>query len=144
MDESLDCALSFFIKSGIPIVVSAKHHILLEMWARMDSGQLFSVFNEWMKRLEYVIEPGGECDTKCKHFTLLDCLFAKIERGSTIFSAPDIPNEELGLQKIHQELVTILGADAYGGSQIKILLQKFRPGDLSFKDAPPIERPPLI
>jgi histone-lysine N-methyltransferase SETMAR len=33
---------------------------LLEMWARMDSGQLFSVFNKWMKRLEYVIKPGGE------------------------------------------------------------------------------------
>jgi hypothetical protein len=32
---------------------------LLEMWARMDSGQLFSVFNEWMKRLEHVIESGG-------------------------------------------------------------------------------------
>jgi hypothetical protein len=30
------------------------------MWARMDSGQLFSVFNEWMKRLEYVIESGRE------------------------------------------------------------------------------------
>jgi hypothetical protein len=30
------------------------------MWAKMDSGQLFSVFNEWMKRLEYVIKPGGE------------------------------------------------------------------------------------
>jgi hypothetical protein len=26
----------------------------LEIWARMDSGQLFSVFIEWMKRLEYV------------------------------------------------------------------------------------------
>jgi hypothetical protein len=25
-DESLDCALSFFIKSGIPIVASANHH----------------------------------------------------------------------------------------------------------------------
>jgi hypothetical protein len=34
------------------------------MWARMDSGQLFSVFNERMKRLEYVIESGGEYDTK--------------------------------------------------------------------------------
>jgi hypothetical protein len=33
---------------------------LLEMWARMDSGQLFGIFNEWMKRLEYVIESGGE------------------------------------------------------------------------------------
>jgi hypothetical protein len=30
----------------------------------MDSGQLFSVFNEWMKRLEYVIESGGEYYTK--------------------------------------------------------------------------------
>jgi hypothetical protein len=29
---------------------------LLEIWARMDSGQLFSVFNEWMKMFEYVIE----------------------------------------------------------------------------------------
>jgi hypothetical protein len=32
----------------------------LEMWARLDSGQLFSAFNEWMKRFEYVIESGGE------------------------------------------------------------------------------------
>jgi hypothetical protein len=37
---------------------------LLEMWARIDSGQLFSVFNEWMKRLEYVIESGAEYYTK--------------------------------------------------------------------------------
>jgi hypothetical protein len=37
---------------------------LLEMWARMDSGQLCSVFNEWMKRLESVIESGGEYYTK--------------------------------------------------------------------------------
>jgi hypothetical protein len=37
---------------------------LLEMWARMNSGQLFSVFNEWMKRLEYGIESGGEYYTK--------------------------------------------------------------------------------
>jgi hypothetical protein len=63
-DESLDCVLSFFIKSGIPIVASASHHILLERWARMDIGQLFSVFNEWMKRLEYVIESRGEYGTK--------------------------------------------------------------------------------
>jgi hypothetical protein len=26
----------------------------------MDSGQLFRVFNKWMKRLEYVIESGEE------------------------------------------------------------------------------------
>jgi hypothetical protein len=37
---------------------------LLEMWGRMDSDQLFSVFDEWMKRLEYVIESGGEYQTK--------------------------------------------------------------------------------
>jgi hypothetical protein len=37
---------------------------LLEMWARMDSGQLFSIFSEWMKRLEYVIESGGWQYTK--------------------------------------------------------------------------------
>jgi hypothetical protein len=63
-NESLKCALSFFIKSGTPIVASANHHILLEMWAIMDSGQLFSVFNEWMKKLEYGIESGGEYYTK--------------------------------------------------------------------------------
>jgi hypothetical protein len=33
---------------------------VLEVWAGMDSDQLFSIFNEWMKRLEYVIESGGE------------------------------------------------------------------------------------
>jgi hypothetical protein len=33
---------------------------LLETWARMDSGQRFSVFNERMKKLEYVSELGGE------------------------------------------------------------------------------------
>jgi hypothetical protein len=32
----------------------------LEMWARMDFGPLFSVFNEWMKRLEYVLKSEGE------------------------------------------------------------------------------------
>jgi hypothetical protein len=37
---------------------------MFEMWARMDSGQLFSVFNEWIKRLESVIESGGEDYTK--------------------------------------------------------------------------------
>jgi hypothetical protein len=37
---------------------------LLEMWARLDSGQLFSIFDEWTKRFEYVIESGGEYCTK--------------------------------------------------------------------------------
>jgi hypothetical protein len=63
-DESLECALSLFIKSGIPIVASANDDILLEMEAGMDSRQLLSVFNEWMKRLEYDIESGGEYYTK--------------------------------------------------------------------------------
>jgi hypothetical protein len=71
-DEFFDCALLFFIKSGIPIIASANHHILLEMWAGMDSGQLFSAFNEWMKRLEYVIESGGEYYTK--KTLCFDCL----------------------------------------------------------------------
>jgi hypothetical protein len=46
-------------------------------------------------------------------------------------------------KKVYQEFVATLGADAYGRSQIKIWLQKFRNGDLSCKDAPPTERPPL-
>jgi hypothetical protein len=58
---------------------------LREMWARRDSGQLFSVFNEWMKRLEYVIESGGEYYTKEKRFDLIACLFTKFERRSTTF-----------------------------------------------------------
>jgi hypothetical protein len=37
---------------------------LLEMEPRMDSGQLFNAFNEWMKRREYVIESGGEYYTQ--------------------------------------------------------------------------------
>jgi hypothetical protein len=37
---------------------------LLEIWARADFGQLFSVFNEWLKRVEYVIKSGGEYYTK--------------------------------------------------------------------------------
>jgi hypothetical protein len=70
---------------------------LLEMWARMDSGQLFSVFNEWMKRPEYVIESGGECHTKQKRFALIACLFAKIERRSTTFQPSYILNGGLAI-----------------------------------------------
>jgi hypothetical protein len=70
-DEFLDCARSFFIKSRIPIVASANHHMLLEMWARMHSGQLFSIFNEWMKRLEYVTESGGYHYTEEKRFAFI-------------------------------------------------------------------------
>jgi hypothetical protein len=55
------------------------------MRARMDSGQLFSVFNKWMKRLDYVIESGGGYYIKRKSFALIACLFAKIERRSVTF-----------------------------------------------------------
>jgi hypothetical protein len=89
-DESLDCALSFFIKSGIPVIASANRHILLEMWARMDSCQLFSVFNEWMKKLEYVIESGGEYYTQ-KRFALITYPFTKIESGQLLFNHPVLP-----------------------------------------------------
>jgi hypothetical protein len=33
---------------------------LLDLWAGMDSGPLFSVFNKWMNRLGYVTESEGE------------------------------------------------------------------------------------
>jgi hypothetical protein len=36
----------------------------LEVWVRMDSGQLFSIFNEWIERLECIIESGEEYDTE--------------------------------------------------------------------------------
>jgi hypothetical protein len=49
-----------------------------------------------------------------------------------------------GSKTIHQELVTTLGADAHGRSQIKIWLQKVRNGDLSWTDTPRTGRPPLI
>jgi hypothetical protein len=39
----------------------------------MDSGQLSSVFDEWMKRIEYVIELGGEYYIKEKELCF-DCL----------------------------------------------------------------------
>jgi hypothetical protein len=37
---------------------------LLEMWTRMDSGQLFIKFNEWVKRLEYLIESRAQYYTQ--------------------------------------------------------------------------------
>jgi hypothetical protein len=64
----------------------AVNTFLLEMCARMDSGQLFSVSNEWMNRPEYVIESRGEYYTEYKRFALIACLFAKIGSGSTTFS----------------------------------------------------------
>jgi hypothetical protein len=45
-------------------------------------------------------------------------------------------------KKIHQELVTAVGADAYGRSQVKIWVQKFGNGNLSFKEAPRTRRRP--
>jgi hypothetical protein len=52
-------------------------------------------------------------------------------------------DEELVLKKIHQELVTILGTDVCGWSQIKIWLQKVTNGNWSCKDAPRTGLPPL-
>jgi transposase len=39
-------------------------------------------------------------------------------------------------KRIHEKLMSTLGDDSYGLSQIKIWLQKFRNGDLSCKDSP--------
>jgi hypothetical protein len=55
------------------------------MRAIMDSGQLFSVFNEWIKRLEYVMESGREYYTKEIRPALIACLSAIIERRSATF-----------------------------------------------------------
>jgi hypothetical protein len=49
-----------------------------------------------------------------------------------------------GAKKIHEELMTTLGDDSYGVSQLKISLHKFRDGDLSCKDSPRSGRPLLI
>jgi hypothetical protein len=50
--------------------------------------------------------------------------------------------ERLGRQKMHEELMSTLGDDSYAVFQIKIWLQKFRNGDLSYKDSPS-SGPPL-
>jgi hypothetical protein len=51
--------------------------------------------------------------------------------------------EGRGAKGIHEELMSTLGDDSYGVSQIKIWLQKFRNGDLSCKDSPRSGRPLL-
>jgi transposase len=48
-----------------------------------------------------------------------------------------------GAKRIHEELMSTLGDDSYGVSQIKIWLQKFRNGDLTCKDSPRSGRPLL-
>jgi hypothetical protein len=52
-------------------------------------------------------------------------------------------DEEPGLKKIHQKIVTTFGADAYSRSQINIWLEKVRSGGLADKDASPSRRPAL-
>jgi hypothetical protein len=52
-------------------------------------------------------------------------------------------DEELGIKKIHLELVTTLGVDTYSRSQIKIWLQNIRNGNLYCRDAPRTGWPPL-
>jgi hypothetical protein len=44
--------------------------------------------------------------------------------------------ERLGDGRMHEELMSTLGGDSYGVSQIKIWFQKFRNGDFSCKDSP--------
>jgi transposase len=51
--------------------------------------------------------------------------------------------KDLGAKRIREELMSTLGDDLYGVSQIKIWLQKFRNGDLSCKDSPRSGRPLL-
>jgi transposase len=48
-----------------------------------------------------------------------------------------------GAKKIHQELSNTLGANAYGPSQIKIWLRRFRDGDTECRDLTRAGRPPL-
>jgi hypothetical protein len=39
-------------------------NIFLEMRGKMDPSQLFSLFNDWINRLKYVIESEGEYNAK--------------------------------------------------------------------------------
>jgi hypothetical protein len=48
-----------------------------------------------------------------------------------------------GAKRMHEKLMSTLGDDSYGASQIKIWLQKFRNGDSSCKDSPCSGRPLL-
>jgi hypothetical protein len=48
-----------------------------------------------------------------------------------------------GSKNIHQELMSTLGDDTHGLSQIKIWLQRLRTGDLSCSDLSRAERPPI-
>jgi hypothetical protein len=51
--------------------------------------------------------------------------------------------ERTGIENIHQELMSTLGDDAYGLSQIKTWLQRFRTRDLSCNNIPRAGRSPL-
>jgi hypothetical protein len=39
-------------------------NIFHEIWGKMDLSELFSLFNEWINRFKYVIEPERECNAK--------------------------------------------------------------------------------
>jgi hypothetical protein len=64
-----------------------------------------------------------------------------MEKEEQIFLIKYVPMKNWGSKKIHQQLVTRLGADVYSRSEIKTWIQKFRNGDLSCKDAPRTGRP---
>jgi hypothetical protein len=66
-----------------------------------------------------------------------------MEKGEHKFRVQYFWVKNSSSKKIHQELVTTPGADLCGRSQIKISLQKFGTGDLSYKDAPRTGRLPL-
>jgi hypothetical protein len=64
------------------------------------------------------------------------------ESGTKIFRQVFM-GERMGFEKIHQDLMNTLGDDAYGLSQIKIWLQRFRTWDLSCSGLSRAGRSPL-
>jgi hypothetical protein len=64
------------------------------------------------------------------------------DRGTKIYRQVFVA-EKMGIEKIYQELMSILGDDAHWLSQIKTWLQRFRTGDLSCSNLPHAGRAPL-
>jgi hypothetical protein len=96
------------------------------IWNDVTFEELQSVFSKWIQRVTWVIEHGGsitmnDCDSFLKEFSLVEKTKWSELLGPSIFL-----DEKLGLKKIHQKLVSALGPNAAGRSQIKIWLQKFR------------------
>jgi hypothetical protein len=64
------------------------------------------------------------------------------ERGTNICCQVFLA-DRIGIEKIHQELMSTLEDNAYGLFQVKIWLHRFRTGDLAYSNIPPARRPPL-